>query len=88
MDLYYIFSCPHCEDFIQIFKNEINCRIFRHAVYKNTYMNISPHESKDRCDELIKNNQIYGCAKPFRLVNNGIQTDGNPNYKIEICDYI
>jgi len=88
MNEFYIFECPHCQDMIQIFRHEINCHIFRHAVYKNTFMNIGPHESKLKCDELKKNDLVYGCAKPFILKQNGVQENGKPKYDIEICDYI
>ena len=62
---YIIVVCPHCTDFIMIYKNEINCRIFRHAVYKSGD-NVNPHLNKIECDRLYQNNEIYGCCKPFR----------------------
>jgi hypothetical protein len=40
---------------------------------------INPHTSKEICEKLIENDEIFGCGKPFRL-NSG----RNP----EICDYI
>ncbi len=79
---YLIFTCPHCTYPIQIFKHEMNCKIFRHAVYKNNFRNINPHASKLECDNLITNNLIYGCGKPFRLVQSGKELVA------EICDYI
>jgi hypothetical protein len=31
---------------------------------------MNPHESKENCDSLIKNNLIYGCGKPFKIIYN------------------
>jgi hypothetical protein len=76
---YLIVECPHCFDQIIIYKNEINCRIFRHGIYKNTGMNMNPHENKNECDRLYANDEIYGCGKPFKIDN-----DDKP----VICEYI
>jgi len=80
---FYVFKCPHCQQYVQVHKNEINCRIFRHAVYKNNMVPISPHASKDQCDNLVATDQVYGCAKPFMLSRN---TDND--FVVEICGYI
>ena len=34
---YYLFECPHCQAPVQVSCNQVNCRIFRHGQYKNTY---------------------------------------------------
>ena len=34
---YYLFDCPNCDAPIQVDGNEVNCRIFRHGQFKNTY---------------------------------------------------
>jgi hypothetical protein len=60
-------------------KREVNCRIFRCGVIKNTNQPIPPHAPKIVCDQLALTGQIYGCGKPFRL---------NLNNEPEICDYI
>ena len=73
-------ECPHCHGGIVI--DQINCGIFRHGVYKHNMENINPHANKEDCDNLIINNKIYGCGKPFRLIKE------NEIYKIEICEYI
>lgn len=72
--------CPHCKDCLII--ESINCGIFRHGCLKINLTQINPHLKKEDCDELINNNLIYGCGKPFRLIiiNNEIVA--------EICDYI
>jgi hypothetical protein len=67
--------CPHCGGEIQII--ELNCKIFRHAVYKDGKQ-LDPHASKELCDLVVKENLVYGCAKPFQIV------DG----KAVKCDYI
>jgi len=79
----YIFECPHCNQFIEVPINEINCRIFRHAVYKHNMAPIHPHATQLECDKLLQTEQIYGCSKPFILNKN---QEGN--LIVEICDYI
>ena len=75
-----IIICPHCNYYIIIEK--INCGIFRHGIYKNNGKQIKPHSSKEICDELVKNNLIYGCGKPFQIL------EINNTFEIKICDYI
>ena len=81
-DKYVILQCPNCEEFVFIYKKEFNCKIFRHAYYKSNHKQIDPHLSKEVCDNLLKENKIYGCSKPFKLIEN------NQLYKLEKCDYI
>ena len=78
MDIYKIYLCPYCNDNIIIYDNELNCCIFRHAIDKITYKQINPHSTKEECDLLVKNNNVYGCCKPFKIINKEI-------YK---CDYL
>lgn len=63
----FLFQCPHCDDLIQVEKNQVNCRIFRHAVYKSSFDQINPHTNKQECDRLLQGDFVYGCAKPFIL---------------------
>jgi len=70
-----IVKCPHCFLFVEII--ELNCKIFRHGVYKDTVQQMDPHTPKDICDKVV--NLIYGCGKPFKINDSGIA---------EICDYI
>lgn len=79
MESYLTIYCPHCNDIILINYREINCRIFRHGVFKNTFEQIPPHSSKLDCDKFISDDIIYGCGKPFRL---------NEQNEPVICDYI
>ena len=74
----YTFQCPHCKRTIEVDRKSINCKIFRHGVYKSTLIPIDPHTSKETCDLLLRANKIYGCSKPFYF-------DGT---KVSICDYI
>lgn len=75
-----ILKCPHCFDEIIIFRNEINCAIFRHGVLKDTYQQIDPHASKEVCENFVATNKIYGCGKPFRLENEIAIISKNINY--------
>lgn len=68
--------CPHCGGEVQILS--INCGIFRHAIFKENGKQLDPHAPKELCDRVVEENLVYGCAKPFRIV------DG----KAEKCDYI
>ncbi len=75
---YYYFKCPHCLIYIAVHENDLNCKIFRCGIYKSNFSPINPHASKYFCDELINNNLIFGCGKPFIFKNTFV----------EICDYI
>lgn len=75
-----IVVCPHCN--IPVIILELNCKIFRHAILKTTNQQIDPHANKEICDNYVKNNQIYGCGKPFKIIQK--DEDLIP----EICDYI
>lgn len=71
-----VINCPHCNEFIII--EQINCGIFRHGVFRDTLIQIPPHEQKNICDELYTSGKIIGCGRPFRY-------DGK---EASICDYI
>ncbi len=64
----FIVECPHCLMMIEI--TEINCAIFRHGVYKKNNKQINPHMSKADCDKLFNQGKIYGCGKPFKIIQN------------------
>jgi len=61
----YLFNCPHCQGKVMVAHNEINCKIFRHAIYKNNGQFIGPHTPKEKCEQLLNQGKIRGCAKPF-----------------------
>jgi hypothetical protein len=81
MSDFYELECPHCKGILIVMKNEINCCIFRHGIYKHDNTQLPPHSSKEVCDEFFKQGN-YGCGKPFRLCLE------NEKVRIEICDYI
>ena len=64
-----VLTCPHCSEYIVIYKNEINCAIFRHAAFKENFIQVNPHMPKDQCDQLITSDKVFGCAKPFKIIN-------------------
>ena len=78
----YIFTCLHCNQPFLIYFKDFNCKILRHGVYRDTKQYMNPHASKEECEQLVKEEKIYGCGKPLRIVKKG---DG---YDLEICDYI
>ena len=59
-------ECPHCSQNIEII--QLNCRIFRCGVYKHNYKQIDPHLSKSECTRLFTEKLIFGCGKPFRIL--------------------
>jgi hypothetical protein len=75
-----ILKCPHCHVYILIEK--LNCGIFRHAILKKNGMQVNPHAPKNECDFYISNQLVYGCCKPFKIIQNA------GKFEIEICDYI
>lgn len=70
-------TCPHCGGMVVV--DQLNCRIFRHAVYKSTGQQVPPHASKAECDALVKEGKVYGCGMPFRVNEHGVA---------EKCGYI
>uniref|UniRef100_A0A6C0DUW6 Uncharacterized protein n=1 Tax=viral metagenome TaxID=1070528 RepID=A0A6C0DUW6_9ZZZZ len=72
--------CPHCNLCILIEK--LNCRIFRHGIIKKTGKQMDPHAPKDICDEYIKHDDIYGCGKPFMIIEH------ENGFTAIVCDYI
>lgn len=75
------FQCPHCFLDIHVVKNELNCCIFRHGVYKKTYKQVDPHLKKEMCDELVKKDLVIGCCKPFEVIKKG------DKLFVQVCEY-
>lgn len=75
-----VVSCPHCNCLVEIL--ELNCRIFRHGVYKENGLQVCPHAPKELCNTLSAESRIHGCGKPFRVV----EKDGV--FGAEVCDYL
>lgn len=72
--------CPHCDHLIEIV--QLNCKIFRHGVYKKGYKQMNPHAPKNVCDHAVKKGLIYGCGKPFRVIKK------DNEYEAIGCEYI
>ena len=79
MDSFHLFICPHCNGGIMVHPGELNCRIFRHGVYRHSGEPIPPHTSKEECDRLVAQKLIEGCGKPFRVTD---------TMEVVVCDYI
>ncbi len=73
--------CPHCDQACEVV--ELNCRIFRCGIHKTTMQQIDPHAPKEVCDGLVATDQIYGCGKPFQVVE-----DASGSLVAVKCDYI
>ena len=71
-----VIQCPHCNIYIEVI--ELNCKIFRCGIYKHNFTQINPHMPERECIFLINTNAIYGCGKPFRIIND----------TAEPCDYL
>lgn len=62
-----VYECPHCGGTILV--TSMNCRIFRHAVYKNSGKQVGPHTKNKFIKKLINDDKIIGCGGQFRIVN-------------------
>ena len=80
-----VIVCPHCS--YPIIIEKLNCGIFRHGVVKKTGKQIDPHSTKEVCDDLKSHDLIYGCGKPFQIVDKNAGY-GESNFVVSICDYI
>lgn len=69
-------NCPHCDLLLEIL--ELNCGIFRCGVYRTDFVQIPPHSSKEECDRLLRDRLIWGCGKPFQIIEG----------KVIECDYV
>lgn len=75
---YLILQCPYPDCNIAIEIIEINCAIFRCGVHKHNGTQVEQHLPKEECDKLKRDDKIWGCGRPFQLVND----------KCICCDYI
>lgn len=67
-------ECPSCGVMVEILA--LNCAIFRCGVFRDSGQQLPPHASREMCESAVP--KIWGCGKPFRVVNN----------KAELCDFI
>lgn len=72
-----IVECPHCGGTIVI--QAIKCAIFRHAIFKKNGRQIPPHTKRELCEEYIAKDMVWGCGKPFKIVDKSTAV---------ACDYI
>ena len=72
-----IVECPHCGGTIVI--QAIKCAIFRHAIFKKNGRQIPPHTKQELCEEYIAKDMVWGCGKPFKIVDKSTAV---------ACDYI
>jgi len=63
-----VFACPQCGGTVVVQRSEVNCKIFRHGVFRATGEPVPPHASEAECSEWTKTESIWGCGKPFHLV--------------------
>jgi hypothetical protein len=77
-----IYECPHCRCYVETRLDQINCKIFRHGVFKAGGAQIDPHLCRAECDRLVANDAIYGCGRPYILHFEGGQ------WQARACDYI
>ena len=94
-------QCPHCvadnkedwECWIEVDRNEINCKIFRHGCMRIPYVQrgiivpIPPHASKVTCDAMAAQGAIIGCGKPYRVVVT-TQEGGGRAVRAVVCEYV
>lgn len=84
IDNVYNFFCPHCKAATQVLPQQINCKIFRHAVFKINNVPINPHLPKSQCDDLIKRDIVRGCAGPLEFITDSRDLS---KFTVQICDY-
>ena len=83
--LEFIVICPQCN--VPIIIEKLNCGVFRHASYIHNNEQIPPHSSKEICDQLLADNKINGCGKPFQIIK--VFSDTNKvEWNVTKCEYI
>ncbi len=80
MDEYAVIECPHCGLYIQIFKIDLNCGIFRHgsSLINGALINLPPHASREFVESLKVRGTLLGCGGPFKI---------NAAGGAEVCDW-
>ncbi len=67
-----LFTCPNCNVMLHI--TALNCGVFRCGIYKDSGLQINPHLPQADCEAL--GDSIYGCGKPFQILNGKIRKCG------------
>lgn len=62
---YYLGECPHCHSPFAVDKDNVNCREFICAQYKDKFDFVDPHLAQESINSLLNNGEIYGCGKKF-----------------------
>ena len=62
-----VIMCPYCGLVSEI--EQINCGVFRCGYYCNSLLQIPPHLSEEEGNRLVKEKKIYGCSRPFKIVD-------------------
>ena len=60
----WFFPCPSCQGSVVVFSKDILCSVFRHAIYKHNFTQISPHTDEKTCKKLMyekKLEALKGC---------------------------
>lgn len=70
--------CPHCATLFEVTPADMNCRIFRHAVFRHSGHFVPPHASRAQCRAWVKHHQVWGCGGPLRYTGSAF----------EACDYL
>jgi uncharacterized protein with gpF-like domain len=78
----FVFTCLHCKEPFVVAEKDFNCKILRHGVFKHNIQPMNPHASQTECEQLVKEEKIYGCGKPLRIIKK------ENEYVVEICEYI
>jgi DNA-directed RNA polymerase subunit RPC12/RpoP len=78
---HYHFACPNCQSNILVKRHELNCRIFRCGIYKHSFEQINPHLPKEDCERLKKEDAIFGCGKPFEIIEH------ESKFYVVVCEY-
>lgn len=63
----WLLQCPHCDHWVLVAKEEMNCAVFRHGVLKDMSGQVPPHADKATVDTLLAANAILGCGQPFQV---------------------
>ena len=77
-------QCPHCTEWVVVRQVDLNCRIFRHGAYRHNLQPMNPHATKEQCNDLASRALVYGCAKPFQVLDGPLPGQ----YVTAVCDYI
>ena len=79
--------CPHCHVLMELAHTDLNCGIYRHAVWKDGGTQIDPHAPRDVCEQVVREGLVHGCGKPFRA-REARSASGEVSLRVEVCGYL